>query len=400
MPNQIISSKTAGNEDLPELFDVFISYARSDEKIAANLARLLQDEGFAVWFDSKIYAGANWEDLLLETLKTTKAVVVIWSKNSVKRRWVLKEAAMAYRSKRLIPVVVDDCNVPPRFSAVQASLMPGWNGTDHHPRLEQLLEGLAKLAPPSRIDNVRPGFDTFFLGIETGLPALVGVAEEFRYLHFSVVINPARRLPWYVAYNIAALTPVQRGDQWLPDPMLPQAFQPGNEHFLHTGYDRGHLAAPMSVSWGTPRQARLANHQSFFWTNTTPQHPDLNRGWWASIEQWERSLVKEFEKVVVFAGPVLHPNDPVMNETSQTIGRLTVYQNFLRPRAFWKVVVVKGKDEKLYKAAFYLNQEELVKTKTPTNAVPSVFESSLDDIQAKTRISFSEVIRKALPLPV
>jgi DNA/RNA endonuclease G (NUC1) len=400
MAKQTIRIKPAEKETIRELADVFISYARTDEAVAANLAQLLKDEGFEVWFDNKIYAGASWQAMLLETLQSAKAVVVIWSKASVKRRWVLKEAEMARRSKRLIPIIIDDCSIPPRFASVQASLMDGWTGTGHHPRLERLLEGIAKLAPPSRIDNVRPGYDSTFLGVEIGLPALVGVAEEFRYLHFSVVMNPARRLPWYVAYNIADHTSVQRGDRWLPDPMLPKAFQPGNEHFLMTGYDRGHLASPLAVSWGTPRQAQLANHQAFFWTNTAPQHPDINRGWWANIEQWERSLVQHYENVVVFAGPVFDPKDPVMTETSQTIGRLTLYQNFLRPQAFWKVVVVKEKDGTLCTAAFYLDQEQLVKSRTPITTPPSYFQSTISHIQAQTGLIFSDVVQSAKQLPV
>jgi len=47
------------------LVDVFISYARKDESVAKNLAETLRSEGFEVWFDSSLYAGANWESLLL-----------------------------------------------------------------------------------------------------------------------------------------------------------------------------------------------------------------------------------------------------------------------------------------------------------------------------------------------
>ena len=64
------------------------------------------------------------------------------------------------------------------------------------------------------------------------LPAIRGVGEEFRYLHFSVVMNPMQRLAWYVAYNMKCYVPVERGERWMADPMLPMTFQPSNVHYL------------------------------------------------------------------------------------------------------------------------------------------------------------------------
>ncbi len=61
------------------LADVFISYARVDQEIAANVAESLQTEGFDVWFDTSIYAGAQWESLLMGTLASAKAVLVLLS---------------------------------------------------------------------------------------------------------------------------------------------------------------------------------------------------------------------------------------------------------------------------------------------------------------------------------
>jgi TIR domain/DNA/RNA non-specific endonuclease len=202
-----------------------------------------QSEGFSIWFDNKIYAGAEWESLLMGVLTSAKAVLVLWSKDSVRRRWVRKEADLALKTRRLVPVRIDNCTVPVKFHTQQIAMMPGWSGRGPHPELERLLAGLAHLAPPSRVETVRPGFDTRFLGVPVELPAITGVGEEFKYLHFSVVMNPARRLAWYVAYNMQPREAVARGDRWMPDPSIPRSFQPQNEHFAGTGFDRGHAAA-------------------------------------------------------------------------------------------------------------------------------------------------------------
>jgi len=377
------------------LVDVFISYARTDEEIARNVAETLRSEGFEVWFDSRIYAGAKWKSMLISTLSSAKAIVVLWSQRSVKRPWVLKEAKTAMDTRRLVPVKIDDCVLPIRFASLQTAMMPGWRGIGHHPELERLLAGLSHLAPPSRVENVRPGFDTGFLGVEVGLPSIAGVAEEFRYLHFSVVMNPARRLAWYVAYNMQPYQHVRRGDRWMPDPMLPASFQPHNDHFRGSGLDRGHLISPMSVSWGTPRQAQLANRQSFFWTNTAPQHPKLNQGWWLAVENWEREMATHQGKAIGFSGPVLAVDDPIHRDLEQSIGRLRVRQNFRLPRRFWKVVIVADAQSELKSAAFVLDQDVLSKAKVPLESKPSEFRCTVADIEAVTGLDFGATVRKA-----
>jgi DNA/RNA endonuclease G (NUC1) len=379
------------------LADVFISYARSNETVARQVADTLRAEGFEVWWDTSIYAGARWRSLLLRTLAAAKAVVVLWSKESVERPWVLREAKIAMDSRKLVPVRIDDCRLPAGFRAVQTAMMPGWTGSGHHPELERLLTGIARHAPPSRIDNVRPGFDTGFLGQEVELPAVTGVADEFRYLHFSVVMNPGRRLAWYVAYNVKPREDVQRGDRWMPDPMLSVSFQPHNDHFRGSGLDRGHIVSPGSISWGTPRQAQLANHQAFFWTNTAPQHPLMNRHWWLALEDWERKNAQAHGRASGFSGPVLADDDPIHRDIEQPVGRLRVRQNFRLPRKFWKIALVESGGE-LRSAAFLVDGEALLKNGASHAAKPGDFRCTVADIEALTRLDFGAAVRAAPPI--
>jgi DNA/RNA endonuclease G (NUC1) len=372
--------------------DVFISYARADAALARGLAETLWNEGFDVWFDDKIYAGAAWKSLLLDSLTSARAVVVIWSKQSVKRPWVLKEADIALKRKRLVPIRVDDSALPPRFQRRQIAMMPGWDGRSPHPEMARVIDGIARLVPVSRIENVRPGFDTGFLGVELPLPTVTGVAEEFRYLHFSVVMNPTRRLPWYVAYNIAPRNnEVQRADVWQPDPLLPASFQAGDQHFRATGFDRGHMVSPLSVTWGTRREAWIANHQTFFWTNNAPQHPLMNRHWWQCVEAWEREQATIYGRGVAFAGPVLANDDPVHSASESLIGRLRVRENFRLPRRFWKLVVFADAERRLplKVAAYFFDQEALVKN-PPRQVEPATFQVSIDRLQLETGFVFDD----------
>jgi len=56
-----------------------------------------------VWWDSDLYAGAEWEQVLRRTLATAKAVVVLWTSDSVTRPWVLQEADVALATDKLVP---------------------------------------------------------------------------------------------------------------------------------------------------------------------------------------------------------------------------------------------------------------------------------------------------------
>jgi DNA/RNA endonuclease G (NUC1) len=397
MPHSVPPAPPAPTGATP-LVDVFISYARSDQPLAAALAETLADEGFEVWWDSDIYAGADWERLLMTTLTAAKAVVVLWTRRSVQWPWVLKEAQIALETGRLVPVLMEPCEVPALFAARQAAAMAGWNGRDAHPELERLLSGVAALAPPTRVESVRPGYDSGFLptDAELALPALRGVAEEFRYLHFSVVMNPARRLAWLVAYNVAPRNDeVERSGLWQPDPALPRAFQPQNEHFAGTGFDRGHLVSPHLVSWGSTREAQIANRQSFFWTNLAPQHPSMNRRWWYCVEEWERALAAKHGRLTGFAGPVLRDDDPHHGAVEVTIGRLRLRQNFSVPQAFWKIVASCRTDGTLAVAAFYFDQAALLARRDAVVPTAASFASTVTHIESCTGLDFGQAMREA-----
>jgi DNA/RNA endonuclease G (NUC1) len=381
--------------------DVFISYARADQEITRRLAETLWSEGFEVWFDNKIPTGSRWNADIMDRLTRAKAVLVVWTSTSLQRPWVLKEADFARRQNKLVPIMVEDveAQLPPRFKEMLIAKMIGWDGSGHHPELARVLDGLALLAPASHIENVRPGFDCGFLGDEIPLPAVSGVAEELRYLHFSVVVNPARRLPWYVAYNLAPRNALaRRSDQWRPDPKLPLSFQPQDVHFRGTGFDRGHIAAAGHVSWGSEREAEIANHQAFFWTNTVPQHRLMNQRWWLSVEVWEREAVLVHGKAIGFAGPVLAAADPVHTTSESMIGRLRVRENFRLPQRFWKVVVFCGESGRLRYAAFLFDQAALLANQTRTCSARD-FQVSLDEIQIQTGLVF-DALAAAEPMEV
>ena len=201
--------------------DLFISYARKDEATAKLLRTMLDSEGWDTWMDQEIRVGRSWSTEIERALDRARAVTVLWTKAALQSEWVLREAGYALTQGKLFGLLLEDCAVPKQFAAVEMAMMPGWRGEADHPELIQLFRSLAATVRPSRIDTVRPGYDSRFLGESRriGWPAVHGTAQQLHYLHFSVVMNPARRLAWYVAYNTDATKPQRlprRNDRWMP----------------------------------------------------------------------------------------------------------------------------------------------------------------------------------------
>src|SRR5690349_1023451 len=98
--------------------DVFLSYSSKDREIAARVADRLQAEGYSVWWDTALTAGDNWQRQIERELREATAVLVIWSDSSVDSRWVLSEADLAFREKKLVPVRVQNPQIPLPFNSL------------------------------------------------------------------------------------------------------------------------------------------------------------------------------------------------------------------------------------------------------------------------------------------
>jgi len=130
--------------------DVYISYARQEGSRAELLAHALEEAGISVWWDRQIPVGQTWADLIERELDSAGCVIVLWSANSVKSRWVLDEAAYARDMNKLVPVLIDDVQLPSGFSALQSAVLTDWNGEQSHPNFDHLLKTVSNLVERSR----------------------------------------------------------------------------------------------------------------------------------------------------------------------------------------------------------------------------------------------------------
>ncbi|HWI66088.1 MAG TPA: toll/interleukin-1 receptor domain-containing protein [Symbiobacteriaceae bacterium] len=98
---------------------VFISHASEDtERFVLGFARKLLARGVDAWVDRwEILPGHSLVDKVFDGIASAKAIVVVLSKHSVDKPWVREELNAAFVRRvsnrcRLIPVVIDDCEVP------------------------------------------------------------------------------------------------------------------------------------------------------------------------------------------------------------------------------------------------------------------------------------------------
>src|SRR5262245_47700092 len=88
--------------------DIFISYAKADHALALKLSAFLEAEGWSVWWDQSLGAADLYRDEIMKQLAAARAVITIWTENSVKSDWVRAEAGRAKAEGKLIPVKTPD----------------------------------------------------------------------------------------------------------------------------------------------------------------------------------------------------------------------------------------------------------------------------------------------------
>ncbi len=173
-----------------------------------------------------------------------------------------------------------------------------------------------------------------------------------RYTHFSVVVNGARKMPYYSAVNIdgAELRRIPRSDdKWVFDPRIPQQSQTGDAVYKNNDLDRGHMTRRLDPVWGPSSVAALADADTFHFTNACPQHKNLNQKEWLQLEDYVLGSSENHDsKVSVFTGPVLHPSD-------------RRYRGIQLPEEFWKVVVmVRADTNQLSATGYLLTQKDMI----------------------------------------
>jgi endonuclease G len=195
------------------------------------------------------------------------------------------------------------------------------------------------------------GYDPGFLREAVDLPCPNKPVVLLDYTHFSVLLQPSRRLAAVVGVNIngAELRPLERSGTWHFDPRVPRGHQAGPEVYRNNRLDRGHLVRRLDPVWGDPETARRANQDTFAFPNAAPQAADFNQDkeLWLGLEDHVLNHADIYDaRLSVFTGPVLADDD-------------LPYRGIRIPRQFWKVAAWTA-DGALASAGFVLDQSPLL----------------------------------------
>ncbi|WP_339471307.1 DNA/RNA non-specific endonuclease [Pseudomonas sp. EL_65y_Pfl1_R83] len=169
--------------------------------------------------------------------------------------------------------------------------------------------------------------------------------DRLDYTHFSVTMSRSRRLALYVGANIDGglhVDVARRNDIWAYDGRLPIDAQVGEDLYASNGLDRGHLVRRQDPNWGD--EAKIANVDTFHFTNCSPQMSGFNQKTWLELEDYILDNTQRWKaRATVFTGPVFADDD-------------RVYRGVKIPKAFWKVVAYLGDDGKPCASAYMIDQ--------------------------------------------
>jgi TolB-like protein len=123
---------------------IFLSYAREDRGCAEKLARVLETAGHEVWWDRRLDGGEEFSAEIEAALDKSDVVLVAWSKESVRSRWVRDEAAVGGDTGRLVPVSIDGSLPPMGFRQFHTLDLTDWRGAKRDERTAELLHSVER----------------------------------------------------------------------------------------------------------------------------------------------------------------------------------------------------------------------------------------------------------------
>jgi TIR domain len=136
--------------------DLFVSYASENRVKVSALVRLFASAGWTVWWDRDIEGGGKWRKEIEDELATARCVLVLWSRASIKREWVIQEARTGLERDVLLPVLLEPVEPPDGFGEIQASRLMSWLGDERSFELKPLVHRVAAIlkgSPPQLDEN-------------------------------------------------------------------------------------------------------------------------------------------------------------------------------------------------------------------------------------------------------
>jgi endonuclease G len=251
----------------------------------------------------------------------------------------------------------------------------------------------------------RGGYDPDFLGAGASVPLpglgdrqpapvkdAAGGGHELKYTHFSVIQSAERRLPLVTAVNIDGSKAFQlkREGNWRLDGRMEKHFQIGNELYRKNALDRGHMVRRMDPGWGAnAAEAARGEDDTFHYTNSAPQHEDLNQKDWVGLEDYilQAAHTRGF-KACVMTGPVFRPGDRKLKHQPGA-------DDVRIPEEFWKIAaMIKADTGQLSVTGYVLSHGPMIAGMTEASFVYGKYKTyqvALSLIEQNTGLDFGDL---------
>ena len=134
---------------------------------------------------------------------------------------------------------------------------------------------------------------------------------------------------------------------FMEDPLLPTHLRASKSDYRGSGFDRGHLSPAANA-----RSSSETMKETFYLSNISPQHPQLNRKYWVKLETHVREMTKSHAKVYVITGPLFIPE---LNDDGKKYVRYQVIgeNQVAVPTHYFKVIYGKT-DNKVVTEAYVI----------------------------------------------
>ena len=126
-------------------YDVFLSYARAEADAVQPICDWLTNSELKVFYDlDEIEGGDEFPKRIEDALRTSRTVIACFSETYFTRRWCKVEVNWAWEAEILIPVLIEDFEVPIQFRTTNYINLSDWQGESQHPNLRKLKTAIKK----------------------------------------------------------------------------------------------------------------------------------------------------------------------------------------------------------------------------------------------------------------
>lgn len=168
---------------------------------------------------------------------------------------------------------------------------------------------------------------------QVGMPSISGGEEVLHHSAWSFVYSEEHEQAKWVMHMVipqVEFSGAGRTNDFRKDDLV-KTETASKADYWHSGYDRGHLAPSADFRWSSKMVS-----ESYFYSNMSPQKPELNRQTWAQLEDWVRKYAVSFqEPVFVITGPILKDGLEKLGDNEVSI-----------PQQYFKVIMDLSGDEK------------------------------------------------------